>query len=326
MAEFFGHLDGMRSVAYYVDSDFDNLEEVFSLLEMGKQLGDNQSVDQIARLRWSIYETLDATTRVRMKEGKQIPDSVYMEFVNQFKKLNEERRTRARTPSLGTVSDTIVTFNYDVLLDHALEAGQVPVTYGLLPDREDGVQLLKLHGSLNWGVCTDCNGAPQIVSPSSDAWIGTPRLDPLPGANIELRLATKILPGTKCRQCGRTDRLEPVMVPPTWSKLIAGSPLVPVWTHAVEALKTAYQVIIVGYSMPTTDTFLRYLFALGLRANPWFSRVVVVNPDKSAGFRSRYEAVFGRALGSRGKLIFVDQVNFEDFVSKGEMGRIGRNM
>lgn len=83
-----------------------------------------------------------------------------------------------RTPSTGNIPslyisfakalrpyDTIITFNYDILLERALEAAQVP--YRLFPDRfesvskfsatgdpreETEVVVLKMHGSVDWFV------------------------------------------------------------------------------------------------------------------------------------------------------------------------------
>jgi len=326
VAAFLRYLDGLRSIAYYVDTDLDNVEEVFSLLEMGKQLGRADCAELIRKLKWTIYETLDNYTQVRWAQGHQLPDNTYTTFVRHLVELNKERAAMASIPGPGTIHDTVVTFNYDILLDHALHAAGTRFTYGLEGDGEGDLQLLKLHGSLNWGVCSECRGSPQVVSPASDAWIGPARAMPGEGQQLALRMATRMLPGTKCAKCDKVDKLEPLIVPPTWSKLIEGSHLVPVWNRAVEAISMAYQVVIIGYSMPSTDTFLRYLFSIALERKGWFNRVVVVNKDNSDGLRQRYRDVFGRSLGSRGKLQFVESAGeFVRFVL-GPMLEVGRNM
>jgi hypothetical protein len=62
--------------------------------------------------------------------------------------------------------DTIITFNYDLVCDHALRRLGYEADYHLskavVDDRRDAptmgrCDLLKLHGSTNWGVCSSCH-------------------------------------------------------------------------------------------------------------------------------------------------------------------------
>ena len=67
----------------------------------------------------------------------------------------------------------------------------------------------------------------------------------------------------------------------------------------------ANQLVIIGYSLPPTDTFLQYLMALGACHNEGLQRVVVVNNDGSDAFRSRYRQLFSRSLSDRRGLMFI---------------------
>jgi hypothetical protein len=89
--------------------------------------------------------------------------------------------------------------------------------------------------------------------------------------------------------------------------------MAPVWSAAVDALAGAEQIIIIGYSMPITDTFLSYLIGLALARNPHLDRVVVVNLDGSDQLKDRYQRVFARSLINRMKLLFLVS-SFAEFV------------
>ena len=117
-------------------------------------------------------------------------------------------------------------------------------------------------------------------------------------------MVTNVLKRQACtnEECGTTGNLEPVIIAPTWSKAVARTPLVGVWSQAVKEIQEAAQIIVIGYSLPKTDTFFQYLLTLGLKSNPKLFRLVVVNKDDSAELKNRYKEVFARSLHDRGRL------------------------
>src|SRR5207245_11583679 len=95
-------------------------------------------------------------------------------------------------------------------------------------------------------------------------------------------------------------------------------PFALLWLSAVKEIQSAFQIIVIGYSMPATDTFFQYLLTLGLSQNSRLNRVVVVNNDSSPSLKERYEKVFSRSLNDRGRLKFVTGITFELFVDYNE--------
>jgi hypothetical protein len=146
---------------------------------------------------------------------------------------------------------------------------------------------------------------------------------PQDGALINFRMATEVMQKTKCKACNSTESLEPFIVPPTWSKRIADTPAAAVWKKAVEEMKEAFQIVVIGYSMPRTDTFFQYLLTLGLEENNRLHRVVIVDIDESDDFRDRYERVFARSLKDRGGLKFL-RTSFESYIDS-SMRIVGKN-
>ncbi len=80
-------------------------------------------------------------------------------------------------------------------------------------------------------------------------------------------------------------RRYPVVVPPTWNKTDYHAALSDVWKAAADALRTAENVYIIGYSLPPTDQFFHLLWALGSESDAIIRRIVVINPDKQAAER-----------------------------------------
>jgi NAD-dependent SIR2 family protein deacetylase len=122
--------------------------------------------------------------------------------------------------------------------------------------------MLKLHGSANWFRCNSeqCKGR---------IWVGVGT----PAKRLEYFY------GQACSRCGR--EIEPVIVPPTWAKGGQSEVLRPVWAHALRALREAGRIFVIGYSMPSTDEFFRYMLALALATNEQLDKVLVVNPSRS---------------------------------------------
>lgn len=161
--------------------------------------------------------------------------------------------------------DTVITFNYDLVLDRAFEQMGIDFGYGLNIDQSDAsgpdVTFLKLHGSINWKTCPTCEGV-KITSA------------------IDSKNAL-----SNCSDCGQ--RLSPLLVPPSWDKASSGihgaRQLASQWRAAAEALTSATRICIIGYSVPETDAFFRYLLTLGLAENPRLNILLVIDPSGQVG-------------------------------------------
>ena len=157
--------------------------------------------------------------------------------------------------------DTIITFNYDTVVEDALLDLGLPFRYAddkmiewrpPLPwtdlEREP-IPILKLHGAVNLAARTDPDFSHQLLAYRSYQDL---------------------------RDAGHT----PMLVTPTWDKSFHGY-LSAVLGEAVSALRTATRIVIVGYSVPQTDQHFKYLLAAGLQGEHL--------PTKAAYNKSRPE-------------------------------------
>lgn len=310
----FKWIDNLRSASYYVELDLDNLEHIFSLADMLRQIGSEEGKQYFSDLRYVVMETLDRCQKLQCQKEVIQPDSIYRLFVQVLERLNNQRRERISSTSGSFENDVIITFNYDVILDHAFKGKEYDYCLFDSPSPQH-FKLLKLHGSTNWGKCNRC-GNLQVVPPAPFL----PRemhLHPSKDGyshEINFRMVTHVLKNTMCKKCNEKGLLEPAVIPPTWSKAIYGTELAKVWETAVNEIRNAFQIIVIGYSMPPTDTFFQYLLTLGLYENPSLHRVVVVNKDGSDDLKQRYSRVFSRGLKDRDRLKFLKE-EFRGFVA-----------
>jgi hypothetical protein len=83
-------------------------------------------------------------------------------------------------------------------------------------------------------------------------------------------------------------------VPPLWDKSGHRDVLTPVWTKALEEMKVAKRICVIGYSMPKSDAYFKYLITLALAENDRLSDLIVVdvNPDVEARWKEFIEPAF----------------------------------
>lgn len=177
---------------------------------------------------------------------------------------------------------TVVTFNYDQLVEAAVMSltisgptrrvqafdlvGQMPPLPSgsafLGADTETTFRLLKLHGSLDWyWVPRDESGATLTRLPGSVAW-GSPEQ----ASADQIR---RYVPGR-----------EPFLVPPASAKsAFYKNPITgELWRRAGRALEESTRVVLVGYSIPLTDTTTLGMLSERLRPEQEI-QIVSPHPD-----------------------------------------------
>lgn len=282
----FAAIGGLQAVHSKAKLDLNNIESIFTALELGRILrhvpGMNpESIDDaIKALKDLIVRTLEITIRFPCSQGYITAPPPYDSFAEMVKGLREKAQPQQ--------SVSIITFNYDIGVDVGLHRAGLGPNYVLepAPQSQDAVDLLKLHGSLNWATETDTKKIRplhlhhyfqkySVRSPTDPSGIGIPigsQLAEFFSSHAEPKVAVNA---------------EPVIVPPSWNKADYHQALSDVWAAAARHLSEAESVFVAGYSLPETDSFFRHLFALGSVGKAAFRRVVVYNPDPKVDARFR---------------------------------------
>ena len=266
--------------------DLDNVEHLFGLLDMESSLSPGVS-GALPRedLIFVLVKTLELTYRIAPELNEKLAQ---YKRGGSLQAIREIRRTESRHPSRSYYEfvqalrphDIILTFNYDTVLEDALLAAGIGPHYVTGEPAWSGISrtqsVLKLHGSVNF-----------IESKNGDVSV------------VDFELLEKT-----------TDRYyeqgQPLLVPPTWNKT-SPSPLIQqIWTEASRALERASRLVFIGYSLPETDLFFRYLLANALVHNEILQAVSVLDPAQQT--RERYASFVSEALRNQGKFQAIDNV------------------
>lgn len=206
--------------------------------------------------------------------------------------------------SLVDSETTIITFNYDLLIDTLLMETnkwhrydgygvEIPLVDDAMPTPRthfprqptrlitySKATLLKLHGSINWG-------SPTIFQDKSDAVYQLPVNG---GVSIgDFAVQTDV--GSPF-----TMYFKPVLIPPILDKSfwLRNPTFRVLWNMAMEAIDDANTITFIGYSLPVTDFMAEFMFRQGISMHSTETKIVVVDPNASE-LRKRYLDVFGSA-------------------------------
>jgi hypothetical protein len=282
----FAGIHSLQAVFAKSHVDSENLEAVFNAFEMAELLGvlgarDLRLSDCMRRL---IVCTLEESVRVPIGDNSQpMPPDGYGHFANYVRANREKRNDRI----------SVITFNYDCALDLAMRLENIEFDYSVPCDSAyvpQSIPFLKLHGSVNWAgpgdehFCGFTVGGEMVYPDPSN-----------PGSG-RLRAADSAI--AKAKKKYEKD-VQPVIVPPTGSKGQHHRRLETVWQKAAGVLAEADSIIVLGYSLPATDEFFRYLFALGTISATRLRRVWVCDKYASAELDQRFRALLGPLGQSR---------------------------
>jgi hypothetical protein len=290
---FYRGISQLQQVHSKSQLDIHNVESVLAALEMASTLGrfGAYSQEEIAGLldaaRIVIAKTIEQTLRF------PVLDDNYLGIPLPYESFADLLRY-TRDDALPRRSVAVITFNYDIAVDFALERLGVGVDYALDPQPKTGaIPLLKLHGSLNWRKCKECSSImswPITSIPLN--WIAL-------RSQRDITLPIAFSP-SKLRHCEKEVDDVPVIVPPTWNKTEYHRMLSRVWGRAARELQDAEDIYVMGYSLPASDAFFRYLYALGTVGEKPLRRFWVFDPTNETGpVKARFEELLGPGAKQR---------------------------
>lgn len=277
--------------------DLNNIETLFGALEMAKMTKtlSDYTEQEISEFRECLVLLIVRTLEESIEFDKDLEFGIRPhESYDRLVKLLDDK-------ALSTSS--VFTFNYDVALDLAFHGNNIGINYCLDNRRDGKINLLKLHGSINW-----VRRAKEIL-PFMLEWF-----------TQDSSLVRTHLNSTKLIFSKRLDRIKtyhgngpfdelPVIVPPTWNKTEYHGTLTNVWTEAAKNLSTARNIYVFGYSLPETDSFFKYLYSLGTISDSRIRRFWVFDPDDQGRVQKRFQELLGRGVANRYKYF---QTTFSD--------------
>ena len=111
------------------------------------------------------------------------------------------------------------------------------------------VKLLKIHGSLNWLQCTNCQ---RLFTSFKEKTVVSEKVN------------------TQCRHCEAHDipaRLRGTLIMPTFLKDLTNFQLKLVWQNAAVEIMEASRLVFIGYSLPDADFEFRQMLSRMVHPN-----------------------------------------------------------
>jgi hypothetical protein len=299
----FKALGSLRAAHAKSKIDTQNIESVFAafemavLLETPLDLKPEEMADLNLAMAQVIQDTLETSVLFPYGDhGGYLPPKPYQEFAELIQKCDPRQLA-------------IITFNYDICLDYAFYFNRMLPNYILDdPLGHEKIKLLKLHGSLNWYRCVNCQ---KIVAFAIDRIAREAPWFPRQPDEYNFRIGPRVRRLGHCTH-NQDDSLEgPVIVPPTSNKLVHYKELKAVWVQAANELATAENVLVFGYSLPPSDYFFRYLYALGSIGPARPKRFFVFDPDRTGVVEQRFRDLLGPETSGRFR---IEPLLFEDAI------------
>jgi hypothetical protein len=236
----------------FVENTKINIEQILSNIE--EEISNNNKRMEDARKETARF--VFATLENAVRNGSN--NNCYPDFVK--KKVD-----------IFSDDSTIITFNYEIILERALPRGCF--SYGIDIDKDkisnfdsyersykNNLLLLKLHGSLNWAMCSQCRKMYLFWSQRYD--------------DIFKK---------KCKSCN--SNLEAVLIPPTRVKrnhlknLKKGFGLEKLWKMAKEKIILTDEITIIGYSFGEYDYEATGLILNNLKDNIKKPVLYIIDPN-----------------------------------------------
>jgi hypothetical protein len=296
LVKFFETFFNFNPIESYATAQFPTFEEVLGIIDLAQIRDDGfRGFGNLSYQQWG------ATLRNARNEF------VFLIALILDKKLEHSPGRHAllvRTLRESRVLEkcAFVSFNYDILIDNAL--GELySVDYGIeCVNGQEGLErqaserlpLLKLHGSLNWLYCSTCRS---VVVTWGDKGV----------CNLVVNPAE-----CRCRKCGSLT--VPIIIPPTYFKVLSNIFLQEVWHRAENVLSSCRTWVFCGYSFPDADMHVKYLLKRVQVNTPGLRKIFVVNWHKTKTRREAAEEEhrYRRFFGTAAQLKY-ERLSFEEF-------------
>ena len=274
-----------RGSSWAVNRDWDNIEELYTQADL-KRLADLPPSDT----------------------GKKICDHLAWAIWDVYRRSEEGRHPSWRESLLGIrnglhLTPVLVSTNYDVVQEVGIEAGGLQYFYpGFKPPWEaaswfseevgghggpwtapdTAVQMIKLHGSVNWFNINE-----------GERSIATTNLKDSDSTSVTYKGFSRHDFASRLKDhLGSDVSPVPAIIPPMRGKMSLLKVVAHQWNAAIKAISNAKYVAIVGYSFPSTDAFMVRLLAEGIANNHGLERIIICDIADYDSWVDRLATIF----------------------------------
>lgn len=308
-------LDGYHGRVTFDDR---NIEDILSILSFNTLGGTKRDKDKLAEVNRAIGRTIElcctiehpGVTREASYSANESGPSLYRDFWKNLFAIT----------SPGKGMPTIITFNYDLVLERSLFQTLIGTNFGSssnrfpaeriainychdhVPRTEFEVSYTTFTKHSRIDTSSHEGTVLKAVEPSQKAGVLEIDLLKLHGS-LNFPRKQEAQPGSFV--LGLTKAIsDPFILPPIFNKMTNGAPTT-MWKAALDKLRRAKNIVIVGYSLPRTDVYMQYFLKAALGPNLNLNKIFVFDPilfSNGAACEEmiqRYESCFSAQLRSR---------------------------
>lgn len=263
----FKYQDDLSKMRKFLNYPLLNLEALFNLIEMDSFYSDNGKSKEIkedfTKLVCDVIIEKSQNPFFHDHNGHlSIHTSIYDNYLKFIELISPQNQT-----------DSIISFNYDLILEAAASIHNWKQT-----QKQDGI--LRKQKNINFNIIFDKENI--TADPVKNYFIKDDRNGYFPSHNIYSTDKSAInllkLHGSINWKIAEDDPA--FIVPPTWNK--SDQRIRKLWKIAYDEIKNAKRIIIIGYSFPETDTYVKSLITLALNENRILQNIYFINPDAHA--------------------------------------------
>jgi len=258
----------------FIDSDLFNIEELLSILEMGCSIGVNK-ID-IGEFKKYIKDVIEYYTP---KIGYRVEET-YVSHWNTFL-FGRNKLSHLKKPGNSKIDWKNFPFDKNDLFN--LYYTFFSYLFKLRIERENKItETSKINKSLrNYNIIT--LNYDKILE-NYVTFINS-------NFNIDEKLDFNKSSNSDISYAKLHGDIDSEIILPTWSKNI-NSNIKNIWNLAYNILKDSNHIRIIGYSLPTTDNYVRYLFSNAFRDSKNLKKIDVITLDNSGEVEKRYNKLF----------------------------------
>lgn len=303
--------------SYHGRANFDdrNIEDLLSILSFQQIAGGRGSKTSLEKITKAIARTIELTCKIKDRNLIGRPVNTSNEGESTYKLFWEALFNAYRKHK---VMPTLITFNYDLVLERSLVALLTGSKYD--PQWEEKKFPVNSFGINYFNKSADKPVAYRVAPVTYNARtdrnpIGTvhgQKLTSLPDGQapaltiplLKLHGSLNFSKDSKADINLETAVDDPQILPPLFNKNTAalGSAM---WAQALKELRDAKNVVVVGYSLPQTDIYMQYFLRAALGPNVDLNKITVYDPSlfgghiAGDGLKRRYQECFSPQLQRR---------------------------
>ncbi len=299
---------------YHGRASFDdrNLEDILSILSFNAMSGKREDKENLNAMINGIGKTIELTCSVKhsgkLNELQSDGPDLYRTF---WRRIIKKFNFKDNLP-------TIITFNYDLVLERSLLQVLINTTFdgtrddirSILP--YDGLIIKYQNELINNPIYAieDAEYRVSVYGGDGRYAYGKMLSDnenfeakcPLSIDLLKLHGSLNFPTKKNNNKISLTRPVEnPYILPPVFNKSFPDSGQ-KTWKAALDALRNAKNVIIVGYSLPITDIYMQYFFKAGIGPNTDLNKIIVFDPvlfrddDSCEAMKKRYGNCFSEQI------------------------------